>query len=65
MESVKDPNTNTNKLVIPKDQWNRLNKALTKKYDDNAALEEIKRLKDEQKAKSKAIAETWSSPTKV
>ncbi|VVC37830.1 Hypothetical protein CINCED_3A011903 [Cinara cedri] len=54
--------TNTNALILPKDQWKRINKTLTKKDDNRAALEEIKRLNDERMAKSKAIAETWNNP---
>lgn len=65
MQVVRDVKTNTKKLLISKDQWERINKSLTKKDDNRAALEKIKRSKDEQIAKSKAIVESWDNPHKV
>lgn len=52
-------------LVVPSNEWRRLKKILTKKDDDKATVDEIKRLKDERQAASKAITETWTTTTVV
>lgn len=54
-------NAKYNALLVPKNEWERLNKILTKNDDDRAAVEKAKRLKDERSALSKAMAETWGN----
>lgn len=53
--------TKCNALVVPKNEWNRLNKILTKNDDDRAAVEKTKRVKEERSALSKMMAETWGN----
>lgn len=52
-------------LIVSKNEWGRLQQLITKKNDDKAIIEEIKRLKDERRAMSKAMAETWATTTLV
>ncbi|XP_022168579.1 trichohyalin [Myzus persicae] len=59
--NVVENNQKTHALLIPKNEWTRLKKILTKKDDDRAAIEMIKRLKDERHATSKAISESWDT----
>ncbi|XP_026822616.1 vicilin-like seed storage protein At2g18540 [Rhopalosiphum maidis] len=56
-----DKQSRTHALLIPKNEWVRLKKILTKKDDDKAAVEMIKRLRDERQATSKAIAKSWDT----
>jgi len=63
--NVVDNHQRTHALLIPKDEWIRLKKILTKKDDDIATIEMIKRLKDERQAKSKAISESWDTTVLV
>ncbi|CAI6377045.1 unnamed protein product [Macrosiphum euphorbiae] len=58
---VVNNNQRTQALLIPKVEWIRLKKILTKKDDDIATIEMIKRLKDERQATSKAIKESWDA----
>ncbi|CAI6375139.1 unnamed protein product [Macrosiphum euphorbiae] len=58
---VVNNNLRTHALLIPKDEWIRLKKILTKKDDDIATIEMKKRLKDERQATSKAISESWDT----
>jgi len=53
--------TKHNVLLVPKNEWKRLNKILTKKDDDRTAVEMEKRFKNERSAMSKAMAETWGN----
>jgi len=52
-------------LLVPNKEWKRLQKILTKKDDDRTAEEEVKRLRDEQQAISKAVAESFDNTTLV
>jgi hypothetical protein len=63
--NVGDKNSKTHALLIPKNEWIRLKKILTKKDDDRAAVEMIKRLRDERQATSKAIAKSWDTTVLV
>lgn len=62
---MKTNNTRDRALLMSTGEWKRLNKMLTKKDDDRAAEEEIKRSKDERQAVSKAMAESWDTTTLV
>ena len=62
---VVNNNQRTQALLIPKVKWIRLKKILTKKDDDIATIEMIKRLKDERQATSKAIKESWDATVLV
>ncbi|CAH1725223.1 unnamed protein product [Aphis gossypii] len=59
--NVGDNSSKTHALLIPKNEWIRLNKILTKKDDDRAMVEMMKRLRDERQATSKAITESWET----
>jgi len=59
--NVVENNQKTHALLIPKNEWTRLKKMLTKKDDDRATIEMIKQLKDERHATSKAISESWDT----
>lgn len=63
--NVVENNQRTHALLIPKNEWIRLKKILTKKDDDIATVEMIKRLKDERQATSKAISESWDTTVLV
>jgi len=55
----------TRALLIPKNEWTRLNKILTKKDEDKAAVEMRKQLKIERIATSKAMSESWATTVVV
>lgn len=57
--------TNNHALVVPTNEWRRLNKIITEKDDNIATVNEIKRLKNERQAASKAITESWPTTTVV
>jgi len=63
MHAIKVGNNSskTYALLIPKNEWIRLNKMLTKKDDDRATVEMMKQLRDERQATSKAITESWET----
>lgn len=63
--NVVNNNQRTYALLIPKDEWIRIKKILTKKDDDIATIEMTKRLKDERQATSKAISESWDTTVLV
>ncbi|XP_025195475.1 LOW QUALITY PROTEIN: coiled-coil domain-containing protein 173-like [Melanaphis sacchari] len=60
--TVRD-NNNSRKhaLLIPNNEWTRLKKVLTKKDDERATVELTKRLREERKATSNAITESWDA----
>jgi len=62
---MKNNNTKIHALVVPTDEWKRLQKILTKNDDEKAAIEEIKRLKKERQTASKTIAESFDNTTLV
>jgi len=67
MQSINVVNNNqkTRALLIPKNEWTRLTKILTKKDEDKAAIELRKQLNDERQATSKAISESWATTVLV
>lgn len=67
MQSINVVNNNkkTHALLIPKNEWTRLKKILTKKDEDKAAIEMRKQLKDERHATSKAMSESWATTVLV
>jgi len=67
MQSINVLNNNqkTHALLIPKSEWTRLNKILTKKDEDKAAIEMKKKLKDERHATSKAMSDLWTTTVQV
>lgn len=57
--------TKTRALLVPKSEWIRLNKILTKNDDAKAVVEETKRIMEERRAASKEIAKSWDTTTLV
>lgn len=62
---VETKNTKDRALLMSTGEWKRLNKILTKKDDEKAAEEEIKRSRYERQTVSKAMAESWNTTTLV
>lgn len=52
-------------LLVPTNEWKRLKKMLTKANDDKIMEDDVKRFKEERRAASNAIAQTWASTTLV
>ncbi|XP_050421048.1 trichohyalin-like isoform X2 [Adelges cooleyi] len=58
---VGDRRPSNRALVLSNCEWKRLGKLLTKKADEAAAVQEMKRVKEERRALSERLAKSWDT----
>lgn len=58
---VGDRNKSNRALLISNGEWKRLGKILTKKTDDDGAIEDSKHLKEMRRGLSKQMVDGWNN----